>query len=97
VDTKVASIMVLLLDSESFIRSDPTDPAIDRLRRIAAVLEIICRVEEVSGVDDDVAALAAEDVLVLLLLPCCFNTIILLARHSVDVTCKITTVLLTSE
>lgn len=64
---------------------DPAFPPLDRLRRIAAFLDIICLEEEESAVDGDVAAAAAGDVLVLLLLPC-FKTIILRvrARHSFD-------------
>jgi hypothetical protein len=72
----VLMLLLLLFVSELLLSPDPEDPALDRLRRKAAVLDIICRVEEVSVVDDDVAPAAAEDVFALLLLPC-FNTIIL--------------------
>lgn len=62
---------------------DPVEAPWERLRRIAAFLDMICR--EAEGSDDDVdAVIVAGDVLVLLLVPPCFITIILrLIRHSV--------------
>lgn len=61
----------------------PVEPPWERLRRIVAFLDMICREEE--GSDDVVdAVIVSGDALVLLLVPPCFITIILrLIRHSV--------------